>query len=68
MARSEMDKGSVAVQENLQGPMIFSSSVSDISFSHDGGAPQEIPVGMVVVQPGERGWRARRVRVWRESR
>jgi hypothetical protein len=37
MARSEKGMDSVAVQENLLGPMIFSSDVSDMSFSWSGG-------------------------------
>ena len=35
MARSEMGMGSVAAQENLQGRMTFSPSVSDMSFGYD---------------------------------
>jgi hypothetical protein len=37
MARSEKGMGSLAVQENLSGPMTFSSDVSDMPLSYDGG-------------------------------
>jgi hypothetical protein len=37
MARSEKGMGSPAVRANLWDPMTFSSDVSDMPFSYDGG-------------------------------